>query len=74
MIHFVNVPSYILQSKEDDMWLWLLWFWFLWTPSGHWDLAPFFQGIKTETGFKHSVIPAGITEEAKKIQKACLQI
>ena len=48
--------------------------WLSWIQSGHWELAPFCQGVKTELRFKNAVIPAGITEETEKIQKACLQI
>lgn len=37
-------------------------------------LGPFLPGRQNRAVFKNAVIPAGITDEAKKIQKACLQI
>lgn len=37
-------------------------------------LGPFLPGHQNRAVFKNAVIPAGITDDAKKIQKACLQI
>lgn len=69
---WLAVFSSISAVKSER--LWLQPFQVFSSLSGLWNLAFFCQGIKAEPHFKCSIIPAGINEEAKKIQKACLQI